>query len=80
MDLTPSLIEGLILLAVAGLGGWLLRIELKVANMHQKLVETQLDLARNYHTKGELRTTIEDAIKPLAVQIERLVRAIEGGN
>lgn len=70
MELSISLIEGLLTASITGLVAW-------VFYLHTLLTETRVDLAKNYHSKEELRQTISDALSPLIREIERLARAIE---
>lgn len=70
MELSISLIEAGIIAAGTGLVGW-------VWFLHGELVKLQIELAKNYHSKEELRQSISDALSPLTREIERLARAVE---
>lgn len=70
MDVSPHLIEGLLLMSIGGLAKW-------NWNQSKKIEEVALDLAKNYHGKEELRKVVYDAVSPLMRAIERLERAIE---
>ncbi len=70
MGLSVDLIEGLIMGAVSGLAFWLWFV-------HQKIVEIQIDLAKNYHSKEELRLTMQEALFPVKEELARLSRVLE---
>jgi hypothetical protein len=70
MELSVSFIEGLMASAIVGLVGW-------VWFLHGQLVKVQLDLAKNYHSKEELRQVVTDAMFPVQQELARLSRAIE---
>lgn len=70
MELSVSFIEGLMATAIVGLVGW-------VWFLHGKLVEVQIDLAKNYHSKEELRQVVTDALFPIQQELARLSRAVE---
>lgn len=70
MELSVSFIEGLMATAIVGLVGW-------VWFLHSKLVEVQIDLAKNYHSKEELRQVVTDALFPIQQELARLSRAVE---
>lgn len=70
MEISVSLLEGLLSAATCSLVGW-------VWFVHNKLVEVQIDLAKNYHSKEELRLTVQEALFPIQKELERLSRAIE---
>lgn len=72
-----SLIEGILLMSVGGLCWWLWRLEDKNAELKEKLDEHRVDLAKNYHSKEELRQVVNDAIFPLREEMSRLARAVE---
>ena len=65
--MSPTLFEGLLLLAVGGLVTW-------VFFLHNKVHAVQLQLAQNYHSKLELQTAIREALKPLEAQISLLIK------
>lgn len=69
--------ESLVGVIVSGLVAW-------VGYVHNKLTQTvshshnmELDLARNYHTKEELRATMASAIQPLREDIHSLKEVVE---
>ena len=64
-------------MTVGGLCWWLWRLEDKAADVKSKLDEHRVDLARNYHSKEELRQVVHDAIFPLREEIARLGRSFE---
>jgi hypothetical protein len=70
VDVSIDLIEGLLLGAISGLVGW-------VWFLHNKVTEVQIDLAKNYHSKEELRNTVQEALFPIQRELERLSRVIE---
>lgn len=70
MELSVSFIEGLMATAIVGLVGW-------VWFLHNQLVKVQIDLAKNYHSKDELRQVVTDAMFPVQQELARLSRAIE---
>lgn len=70
MDIPVSLIEGVILLAVTGVGSWVWFVQ-------EKLHKIELDLAKNYHPKDEIRRVVEDAILPVWKEMQRLAAALE---
>lgn len=70
MEISVSFIEGLMATAIVSLVGW-------VWFLHNQLVKVQLDLARNYHSKDELRQVVTDAMFPVQQELARLSRAVE---
>lgn len=83
MDVS-DLINILVGLIMTLMGGWLLRLEgkgkeaLTEANrVRDRVIEVEKDLARNYHSKSELREVVQDAMRPVHVELERLSRAVE---
>ena len=64
--------EGLVGVLMAGLAGWIGRLELKAGRNDEKLGELQLDLAKNYNTKAELKETLREALDPLKETLIKL--------
>lgn len=76
-SLTFGVIESVLSVGLGGLTWWLWRLEDKSGELKSKLDEHRVDLARNYHSKEELRQVINDAIFPLREDVNRLTRAVE---
>lgn len=70
MNLSLSLIEGLLLLSVGGLVSWVWYLQIE-------LNKTKLDLAKNYHSKEELRLAVDSAVSPLRADVNRLSIAFD---
>jgi len=70
MEIPVTLVESLIIAALGGVLWWLWRVEDNVSGM-------KLDLAKNYHSKEELRKAVDDALFPVWKEMERIARALE---
>lgn len=70
MEISINFIEGLLSLSITGLVGWLWFV-------HNKLQDVQIELAKNYHNKEELRKVVDDAMFPVWRELERIARALE---
>jgi len=77
MEIPVSMVEGLLGMAVGGIAWWLWRNEDRINALKEDLSSSKIELAKNYHSKEELRNVVNDAIFPLRNEIERLARAIE---
>jgi hypothetical protein len=77
MEIPVSMVEGLLGMAVGGIMWWLWRNEDRINALKEDLSSSKIELAKNYHSKEELRNVVNDAIFPLRNEIERLARAIE---
>ncbi len=69
MNLTPDFLEAILLASILGLIKW-------VWGLQKSLDSTKLDLAKNYHGKAELRQVVDDAVRPLIREMEKLTAAI----
>jgi len=58
MDFSPTLVEGLLLMATAGLTGWLWKMQTEISDI-------KLDLAKNYHAKAEIKEMLTEALGPI---------------
>lgn len=58
MDFSPTLVEGLLLMTIAGLTGWLWKMQGEISDI-------KLDLAKNYHGKGEIKEMLTEALAPI---------------
>lgn len=76
-EISVGIIEGLLTMSIGGLAWWLWRLEDKNAELKDRLDEHRVDLAKNYHSKEELRQVVNDAIFPLREEISRLARVVE---
>ncbi len=79
-----NIVEVLLGLVIMLMGGWLLRLESKgnenateSDSIRDRVIELEKDLARNYHSKSELRDVVQDAMKPVHDELGRLSRAVE---
>lgn len=70
MELSVSLIEGIILLALGGVTAWM-------GYIHNTTTSIQIDLAKNYHSKEELRRAVDEAVLPIWREMERIARVLE---
>lgn len=71
MDLTiVEIIITLLTFSVGGLVKWVWSIQGKVHS-------TQVDLAKNYHSKDELRQTMADVVRPLQDEVHRLAKMLD---
>lgn len=77
MEFSMSLIEGLLTLAISGGFWWMWRGEDARAKIKEEMNELKVDLAKNYHSKEELRKVVDDALFPMWKEMERLARAVE---
>lgn len=77
MEFSMSLIEGLLTLAIGGGFWWMWRSEDARAKIKEEMNELKVDLAKNYHSKEELRKVVDDALFPMWKEMERLARAVE---
>ena len=69
--------EGLVGVIMAGLAGWIGRLEFKANRNDDKLTDMQLDLAKNYNTKAELKETLREALDPVNRYLEKLERKLD---
>lgn len=80
--------EGLVALVGSFVIGWLKHIHSKVMGLEEsrnterddlyyKIKLIELDLAKNYHTKPELRDALKEAMDPLKEAIKELRMSIE---
>lgn len=65
MDLSPSLIEAIIMAALSGLGYWLYTFKEKYDQLKDKVHGLELDLAKNYHGKEEIKEMLKEALHPI---------------
>jgi len=65
MDLSPTLMEGLIMLVVSGVCFWLWHLKGKYEEVKDIVRDLQLDLAKNYHGKEEIRLMLEKSLEPI---------------
>ena len=83
MDLSPTLIETLITLAIGGVCFWLwwLKGNIEEVKKHsgeetQKVKdayrELQLDLAKNYHGKEEIKEMLDKSLEPIHEVLKEL--------
>lgn len=94
MDLSPTLIEGLLLFALSGLCYWLwmLKQDIKetrkesgaeIQKVKDAYRELQLDLAKNYHGKEEIKEMLDKSLEPIHDVLKELkeeVRSWRQGN
>lgn len=69
--------EGLVGVIMAGLAGWIGRLEMKAASNNDRIREVELDLAKNYNTKAELKETLREALDPVNRYLEKLERKLD---
>ena len=79
-----SVIEALAYIVVALSAGWIGRLEWKAKEnsdetraLGKEVEQLKLDLARNYHSKSELKEIVQEAMKPVQETLARLSRAVE---
>jgi hypothetical protein len=65
MDLSPTLIESIIMLTIGGLCFWLWYLKGKYEEVKDIVHNLQLDLAKNYHGKDEIQVMLDKSLKPL---------------
>lgn len=65
-----SILVGLMVPIGAGLWWWLWKLQSEVS-------DTKLDLAKNYHSKEELRGMLDSALDPIKKQLDRLIDALD---
>jgi len=69
--------EGLVGVIMAGLAGWIGRLEMKSASNNDRIRDIELDLAKNYNTKAELKETLREVFDPLKESILKLESKID---
>lgn len=66
----PNLFEGVILMALSGLTGWLVYLTTKVHG-------TEVKLAEEYHKKSDLRDMLKDVLDPVIKKIDDMAAVVE---
>lgn len=69
MELSPGLIESLVVVAIVGLCGWVYRLQAAVNALALKLAES-------HPTKEDVRLAVQEAIKPFEVQMTLLMKML----
>ena len=79
-NLAGSVFEYLLTGVVAFMVGWTIRLEGKTNDNRALVGALALDLAKNYHSKEELRQTFEQVLGPIHKELVRLSSAVESRN
>lgn len=69
MDLSPGLIESLVVVAIVGLCGWVYRLQAAVNALALKIAES-------HPTKEDVRLAVAEAMKPIEVQMALLTKVL----
>lgn len=69
MDLSPGLIEALVVVAIVGLCGWVYRLQAAVNALALKIAES-------HPTKEDVRLAVSEAMKPIEVQMALLTKVL----
>lgn len=69
MDLSPGLIESLVVVAIVGLCGWVYRLQAAVNALALKIAES-------HPTKEDVRLAVSEAMKPIEVQMALLTKVL----
>ena len=83
MDLSPTLIETLITLAIGGVCFWLWWLKGEIKEVEKETAkevqlvkdayrELQLDLAKNYHGKEEIKDMLDKSLEPIHEVLKEL--------
>ena len=83
MDLSPTLIEAIFMAALGGLGYWLWWLKGAIREVEKETLEKiglvkdayrelQLDLAKNYHGKEEIKEMLDKSLEPIHEVLKEL--------
>ena len=72
MDLSPTLVEGVILFALAGLCFWLWWLKGRFEEIKDQMHELEKKLIAEYASKADLKEVVRESLSPLKEAISEL--------
>lgn len=72
MDLSPTLVEGLIMAALGGLCFWLWYLKGRIEEVKDNMHELEKKLIAEYASKADLKEVVRDSLAPLREAMHEL--------
>jgi hypothetical protein len=72
MDLSPTLVDGIILFALGGLCFWLWWLKGRLEEMRDQMHELEKKLIAEYASKADLKEVVRESLSPLKEAISEL--------
>jgi hypothetical protein len=72
MDLSPTLVEGIILFALGGLCFWLWYLKGQIEEVKESMHELEKKLIAEYASKADLKEVVRESLAPLKEAMQEL--------